>query len=205
MVREQHKQWGVPFYEVYVDVPLNVAEKRDPKGLYKKVRAGEIKSFTGVSDDAPYEHPLEPEIHLHTEQMTVEEEVEAILRYLKSKGILTGHDVSDGLAPPDGDKFVEEATGFKEEYVAEAAGLPEVPLRVVDLQWLQVIAEGWAAPLTGFMREGALLQTLHFNSLLVDSNNYTGSAIGLNTYVTAAPAPLLFCSSPARRLLSTPL
>jgi 3'-phosphoadenosine 5'-phosphosulfate synthase len=180
-VREQHKQWGVPFFEVYVDVSLAGAEERDPKGLYKKVRAGVIKSFTGVSDDAPYEHPLQPEIHLHTETMSVDDEVEAIVKILLENGILTGDNVEDGLAPPDGDKHVEGDMEFKEEYVAEAAGLPEVPLRTVDLQWLQVIAEGWAAPLTGFMREGALLQTLHFNSMLVDANNYTGTEIGLNT------------------------
>jgi 3'-phosphoadenosine 5'-phosphosulfate synthase len=180
-VREQHAQWGVPFFEVYVDVSLAGAEERDPKGLYKKVRAGVIKSFTGVSDDAPYEHPLNPEIHLHTESMTVEQEVDAIVKILSEHGILTGDNVEDGLSAPDGDKFIEDEMAFKEEYAAEAAGLPEVQLRTVDLQWLQTIAEGWAAPLTGFMREGALLQTLHFNSMLVDANNYTGTEIGLNT------------------------
>ena len=47
MVRKQHAQWKVPFFEVFIDAPLKTVEDRDPKGLYKKVRAGIIKSFTG--------------------------------------------------------------------------------------------------------------------------------------------------------------
>lgn len=58
--------------------------------------------------------------------------------------------------------------------MAEAAKLPAVPLTDVDTNWLQVVGEGWAAPLRGFMREGTLLQTLHFNSMLVDADNFTG-------------------------------
>ena len=74
------------FIEVFVDCSLDVAESRDPEGLYKKARAGEIKNFTGIDD--PYEEPLTPEIHLKTDQMTLEEEVNAITDYLGEKGIL---------------------------------------------------------------------------------------------------------------------
>ncbi len=59
------------FIEVYVDAPLEVVEQRDPKGLYKKARAGIIPSFTGIS--APYEAPEKPEIHLHTDTQSPEE------------------------------------------------------------------------------------------------------------------------------------
>jgi len=76
---------------------------------------------------------------------------------------------ADGLAFIDGLKDVTEFTGPFPEKADEAAGLPKVPLRVLDLQWLQTIGEGWAAPLRGFMREGVLLQTLHFNSYRVDT------------------------------------
>ena len=62
--REIHQQAGLPFYEVFVDVPLEVAEARDPKGLYAKARAGEIPDFTGVS--APYEAPLSPDLLLRS-------------------------------------------------------------------------------------------------------------------------------------------
>lgn len=71
---------------------------------------------------------------------------------------------ADGLAFIDGLKDVTEFTGPFPDKAGEAAGLPKVPLRALDLQWLQVIGEGWAAPLKGFMREGVLLQTLHFNA-----------------------------------------
>ena len=69
------------FIEVFVDCSLESAESRDPKGLYKKARAGEIKNFTGIDD--PYEAPENPEIHLHTDAMTLEDEVNIILNYLQ--------------------------------------------------------------------------------------------------------------------------
>jgi len=77
---------SIPFIEVFVDVPVEVAEKRDPKGLYKKARAGEIKEFTGIS--APYEEPLDPEIRLRADQLSVEESVVEIVKYLESNGLL---------------------------------------------------------------------------------------------------------------------
>ncbi|MCI0516389.1 MAG: adenylyl-sulfate kinase [Woeseiaceae bacterium] len=101
-VRRLHEAAKLPFVEVYVDCSLAVAEKRDPKGLYKKARAGEIKNFTGIDD--PYEAPEKPELHLHTDRMTVEQEVSMIIDYLKKHGIIgTRHftradDVSDAVA-----------------------------------------------------------------------------------------------------------
>ena len=80
-VRKLHEEGGYNFIEVHVDCSLSCAEERDPKGLYKKARAGEIKNFTGIDD--PYEAPLNPEITLHTDQMTLEDEVETILNYLQ--------------------------------------------------------------------------------------------------------------------------
>lgn len=74
------------FVEVYVDIPLEVAEARDPKGLYKKAREGKIPEFTGVS--APYEAPEAPEIHIRSDKKSVEESVVEIVEYLKAKGLL---------------------------------------------------------------------------------------------------------------------
>jgi adenylylsulfate kinase len=85
-VRALHESANIPFIEVFVDCSLNEAEKRDPKGLYKKARAGEIKNFTGIDD--PYEAPANPEIHLHTDKMTLEEEVGAILAALTELNLL---------------------------------------------------------------------------------------------------------------------
>ena len=85
-VRRLHEDADLSFVEVFVDCPLSEAERRDPKGLYKRARAGEIRNFTGIDD--PYEEPANPEIHLRTDRLTVEEEVSAIIGYLERHGII---------------------------------------------------------------------------------------------------------------------
>jgi len=77
---------SIPFIEVFIDIPVEIAEQRDPKGLYKKARSGEIPNFTGIS--APYEAPDTPEIHLRTDRLSVEECVAKIMEYLQSKDLL---------------------------------------------------------------------------------------------------------------------
>ena len=74
------------FIEIFVDTPLNVAEQRDVKGLYKKARAGEIKNFTGI--DSPYEPPRSAEIHIDTTKLTAEEAADQIFAYLEERGYL---------------------------------------------------------------------------------------------------------------------
>jgi sulfate adenylyltransferase len=71
------------FIEVYVNTPLELCEQRDTKGMYRQVRAGKIKNFTGVDD--PYEAPLEPEIVIDTVRFTAEENADQILSYLLAK------------------------------------------------------------------------------------------------------------------------
>ena len=85
-VRALHLDSDFAFIEIFVDCALSEAEKRDPKGLYKKARAGEIKNFTGIDD--PYEAPNSPEIHLHTDQMSLEQEVALIITYLEDNGFI---------------------------------------------------------------------------------------------------------------------
>ena len=85
-VRRLHEAARLPFVEIHVDCSLAVAESRDPKGLYKKARAGEIKNFTGIDD--PYEKPESPELHLRTDRMTLEQEVSAIIDYLEKHQII---------------------------------------------------------------------------------------------------------------------
>jgi adenylylsulfate kinase len=84
--RKLHEAGNLPFIEVYVDVPVEVAEQRDPKGLYKKARAGEIPEFTGIS--APYEAPEKPEIHVRSDKVSVEDAVKQIAEYLSQNGFL---------------------------------------------------------------------------------------------------------------------
>ena len=74
------------FVEVFVDTPLEICEARDPKGLYKKARAGEISNFTGL--DAPYEAPEAPEVHLRTANLSVDEAASQVVRYLEEQNIL---------------------------------------------------------------------------------------------------------------------
>ena len=86
IVRDLHVDAGMDFIEVFVDVPLDVAESRDPKGLYKKARAGEIKNFTGIDD--PYEAPNHAELVLNSHEMSLEQEVEILLSLLSERGII---------------------------------------------------------------------------------------------------------------------
>ncbi len=84
--RELHDKAGLKFFEVFVDTPIEICERRDPKGIYKKARAGEIKGFTGIDD--PYERPERPELVLKTDEMDVDACVERCLEMMESAGIL---------------------------------------------------------------------------------------------------------------------
>ena len=84
--REKIKRKIGNFIEVFVNAPLEVCEKRDKKGLYKKARLGEIKNFTGVSD--PYENPLNPELELKTDKETIKESVNKVIKYLIKNGYI---------------------------------------------------------------------------------------------------------------------
>jgi bifunctional enzyme CysN/CysC len=75
------------FVEIFVDTPLALAEERDPKGLYKKARAGEIMNFTGI--DSPYEEPVSPEISLNTAELSAEEAADKVILWLEEEGYLS--------------------------------------------------------------------------------------------------------------------
>jgi adenylyl-sulfate kinase len=86
LVRERHDIAGVPFLLVYVATPLDVCERRDPKGLYVRARRGEIASFTGVSD--PYEVPDDADVIVHAEDVTPNEGVRQVLAELEARGLI---------------------------------------------------------------------------------------------------------------------
>jgi adenylyl-sulfate kinase len=79
-VRDLHRAAGVRFIEVHVDCPLEVAEARDPKGLYRRARAGQLEGLTGF--DAPYEPPTKPELVFETDKLTVADETARLLDHL---------------------------------------------------------------------------------------------------------------------------
>jgi len=84
--RQIHAAAELPFIEVFVKAPVELCEQRDPKGLYKKARAGELKEFTGVS--APYEEPLQPEVVLDSGELSPQQAAGVVLDYLNTKGFL---------------------------------------------------------------------------------------------------------------------
>ena len=85
-VRKIHEDSGLTFVEIFIDCSLASAEERDPKGLYKKARNGEIKNFTGIDD--PYEAPTNPEIHLISDKMSLDDEVKTVLNYLLKHDVI---------------------------------------------------------------------------------------------------------------------
>jgi bifunctional enzyme CysN/CysC len=93
--RERHVASGVAFVEVHVATPLEVCEGRDPKGLYRRARAGEIQAFTGVSD--PYEVPEAPDLVLVTESRAPSECATEVLELLRDRSLLTGAPALSGL------------------------------------------------------------------------------------------------------------
>ncbi|MCY8857214.1 adenylyl-sulfate kinase [Bacillus atrophaeus] len=84
MVKEKFPQ--EEFFEIYIKCPLNICEERDPKGLYKKARSGEIKHFTGI--DSPYEAPLSPDLTIESDKISIADAADLIIHELHTKGII---------------------------------------------------------------------------------------------------------------------
>ncbi|KAL1421259.1 hypothetical protein MTO96_023235 [Rhipicephalus appendiculatus] len=157
MAREIHEQSGLLFIECFVDTPLEVCEKRDVKGLYRKARAGQIKGFTGI--DMPYEAPANPDLLIKAGKDTIKDCVQQVVELLRERGVIPGSVV-------DCVKELFVSPEYLPAAMEEAATLPSVEISKLDLQWVQVLSEGWATPLTGFMREAEFLQSQHFGCYL---------------------------------------
>jgi len=158
--RQTHEKDNHKFIEVFVNTPLDVCEKRDVKGLYKKARLGLVKEFTGI--DSPYEAPTDSELVIDTCKFNEDECVSQVIDYLKQKGVL-----SDNLA----DFLPQELIVHGDELVnlkQESESLFNLSVNRIELEWVQVLSEGWAYPLKGFMREDEYLQCLHFNCLTIN-------------------------------------
>ncbi|XP_063076836.1 bifunctional 3'-phosphoadenosine 5'-phosphosulfate synthase 2b [Engraulis encrasicolus] len=154
--RKIHQNSGLPFFEVFLNAPLEVCESRDVKGLYKRARAGEIKGFTGI--DSGYEKPETPDLVLKTGELTINECIEQVVELLKTHDI-----VPSGVTEDVIELFLDE--NKLDLAISDANTLPIVKINKLDLQWVQVLGEGWATPLKGFMREHEYLQALHFSTL----------------------------------------
>ncbi|XP_006610371.1 bifunctional 3'-phosphoadenosine 5'-phosphosulfate synthase-like isoform X1 [Apis dorsata] len=150
--RKIHEDFNLRFFEIFVQASMQTCEARDVKGLYEKARKGMIKSFTGIGQD--YEVPKHADLVVNTEVHDLETSTRLVIEFLRKEGVV----------PPIREKveelFVEEKR--IEEARREAESLPSIEITNVDLQWIQVLAEGWATPLRGFMREDQYLQCQHF-------------------------------------------
>lgn len=160
--RKSHETGGLQFIEVYLNTSLDVCEKRDVKGLYQKARAGKIKGFTGI--DSAYEVPENPDLVLDAGTDSVAHCVHKVLECLYEKKVLPEKAMQELCGPPVRELFVHNEALAKT--TEEANAVPSYEITDIDLQWVQVLSEGWASPLSGFMRERQYLQALHFGALM---------------------------------------
>ena len=163
--KEIHRKDGLRFFECYLNTPLAVCESRDVKGLYKKAREGLIKGFTGI--DQPYEVPEQPDLVLETGKLDVEQCIQQVI------GFLIEHEIIEAETIEPIELFVPEAR--VPALLEEAAELECLQLTETSVQWLQVLSEGWATPLRGFMREKEYLSCLHFSSIFENGRLHSQS------------------------------
>ena len=180
------KRAELPFFEVYVNTPVEECERRDTKGLYEKQRKKPF-GLIGVDKNQPYEAPIEPELSLKTVGRSIEETVNTVIQLLQK------HDAIPKILPPtvrssssriqNGLHHHEVAVkelfvdaDMKVEMKDNAKDLPRIEISTVDLQWVQILSEGWATPLNGFMRENEYLQCLHFNCLTKETEKKATSS-----------------------------
>lgn len=152
--KEIHQKDGLIFLECFVNTPIETCQARDTKGLYKKAKEGQIKGLTGI--DSAYEKPESPDLVLKTVDRSVEDCVYSVIMMLVKKKIVYSVDLLLELFAP---------TSVLEQLKNKAQSLPYLNISCIDLQWVQVLAEGWASPLKGFMNEKQYLQCLHFGCL----------------------------------------
>ncbi|CAH8611722.1 unnamed protein product [Schistosoma margrebowiei] len=163
--RMLHSQNNLPFFEVFLATPIEVCERRDVKGLYKRARAGEIKNFTGIS--AIYENPTNPDLILNTELYSVQECVSKCVQMLATAGLVPNCDEVNPFGGPMPKELYVTDPLEVQKLKAQCLSLPHLEITELDLQWIQTLAEGWATPLNGFMRENEYLQVLYFGQLQV--------------------------------------
>jgi 3'-phosphoadenosine 5'-phosphosulfate synthase len=153
--KEAHVAAGLKFYECYISANLEVCEGRDVKGLYKKARDGTIPNFTGVT--APYDEPTNCDININTGELPIEACKNMVVRQMEEAGVLRN------LASPRVvDSLVVEPT---EAQHAAMKGFPTLHINKEQAEYLQTIAEGFAFPLTRFMNEMELLESMQMQTI----------------------------------------
>jgi 3'-phosphoadenosine 5'-phosphosulfate synthase len=166
---------GLKFFECYISASLEVCEKRDIKGLYKKAREGVIPHFTGVS--APYEAPANADLNVNTGEFTLDQCEQMVIKHMTEQGVLRDNSVprivQSLIVPPT----AEEETEF--------ASLKSIDLDIHQVQYLQTISEGWAFPLNRFMNELELLESLHMKTVSDNLGKRHLMSVPITQHVTA--------------------
>ncbi|XP_022121352.2 bifunctional 3'-phosphoadenosine 5'-phosphosulfate synthase isoform X2 [Pieris rapae] len=187
IARRIHTDSGLPFFEVFIDTPLEVCEQRDVKGLYKKARDGQIKGFTGITQE--YERPDQPELVIETVGRSIEESTMEVIKLLESQGIIPHYESVSGV----NELFIYG--NRLSSAIEEAARLPQINITKLDLEWVQVLSEGWAYPLKGFMRETEYLQALHSNCLTLSDGTIVNQSVPVVLPITTEDKERLTGSS----------
>lgn len=162
-----HENSKIKFFEIYINTPIEICEVRDPKQLYRLARLGEIPNFTGVSSDAPYEAPVCPDLLVESGIFAIDDCTNQVLRLLVEHQIVP----SAILDPVDRHLPITQKIDLTEA----ARLLPDIDISEISLQWAQVIAEGWATPLEGFMNEREFLECIHFKTLTIHNMTHSQS------------------------------
>lgn len=131
VARRIHRDNDLPFFEVFVDTPLEICEQRDVKGLYQKARKGLIKGFTGI--DQAYEKPENPDLVIKTVGYSVEESTIQVIELLQENGVIP-FDIE--IMEELNELFVSKDK--LQDALEEAETLPKLQINTLDLQWLQV-------------------------------------------------------------------
>ncbi len=145
-VRDGIRAQSDRFCEVYCECPIDVLSDRDPKGLYKRALAGEIKNFTGVDD--PYEAPVNPDVHLHTDRESPESCAKKIVDYLEENGFLRSES-NETLRLPT--PYGGEITDVPQQPEESAEHRIDVSLQIA--QQVAAMAAGYLSPVRGFMSQ----------------------------------------------------
>ncbi|KAM7534617.1 hypothetical protein Aperf_G00000114027 [Anoplocephala perfoliata] len=174
--RELHDEAGLPFLEVYLSTPIEVCEARDTKQLYARARRGEIPFFTGIS--SPYEPPANPELNLNTAEISLDDCIDRLIQLLVERKIISESKLTGNVCE------LYASNSEKEKLMAEASSCPHLEVSKLDLQWIQVLAEGWASPLRGFMRETEYLQVLFFGGLVEGHHKFDNLSIPIVLAIT---------------------
>ena len=150
-----HEAAGLKFFECHISASLEVCEGRDVKGLYKKARDGIIPNFTGVS--APYEAPENPAMNIDTGSLSLDACQSMVLNHMKDNGVMRSNQ----------ERVIAESLwkDASEEEAKEFGDLPVLDITKHQVEYLQTIGDGWAAPLNRFMNELELLEVMNMKTI----------------------------------------